>query len=186
MQLVFLHGGPASGKLTTARELERLVGFPVFHNHLVVDALTTVFPFGSQPFVRLREEFWLAVFAEAAAAGRSLTFTFAPDATVRRGFPDRVREVVDRAGGTVCFARLRVSDGEQDRRIGNDDRRAFHKLSDISTLNRLRAHRRDDVEQPPAEVEIDTDRSSAVETAALIAAHFGLRPQPLGDRYPAV
>jgi hypothetical protein len=27
----------------------------VFHNHLVVDLLTELFPFGSDPFVRLRE-----------------------------------------------------------------------------------------------------------------------------------
>ena len=61
MRLVFLHGAAAAGKLTTARELERLVGYPVFHNHLIVDALTAVFPFGTEPFVRLREEFWLKV-----------------------------------------------------------------------------------------------------------------------------
>ncbi|MGY1616241.1 DUF6204 family protein [Geodermatophilus sp. SYSU D00691] len=32
MDLVFLHGPPASGKLTTARALERPVGYPVFHD----------------------------------------------------------------------------------------------------------------------------------------------------------
>jgi hypothetical protein len=50
VKLVFLHGVAASGKLTTARELESQIGYPVFHNHLVVDLLTTVFTFGSQPF----------------------------------------------------------------------------------------------------------------------------------------
>jgi cytidylate kinase len=57
VDLVFLHGPAASGKLTVARALGDRVGFPVFHNHLVVDVLTTVFPFGSEPFVRLREQF---------------------------------------------------------------------------------------------------------------------------------
>lgn len=56
MELVFLHGTAAAGKLSTARALDRLLSYPVFHNHLVVDTLTTVFPFGSEPFVRLREE----------------------------------------------------------------------------------------------------------------------------------
>ena len=78
MHLVFLHGRAAAGKLTTARHLSALVGYPVFHNHLVVDLLTTVFPFGSEPFVRLREQFWLAAFTEAARPGRSLIFTFTP------------------------------------------------------------------------------------------------------------
>ena len=44
MELIFLHGTAAAGKLTTARALEAMLGYPVFHNHLVVDALTTVFP----------------------------------------------------------------------------------------------------------------------------------------------
>jgi hypothetical protein len=53
----------ASGELTVARELGRLTGLPVFHNHLVVDALLEVFEFGSPEFVALREQFWLAALA---------------------------------------------------------------------------------------------------------------------------
>lgn len=87
MDLVFLHGPAASGKLTIARALDARVGFPVFHNHLVVDLLTTVFPFGSDPFVRLREQFWTSVFADAARVDRSISFTFTPEATVRPGLP---------------------------------------------------------------------------------------------------
>ena len=87
MDLVFLHGPAASGKLTVARALEARVGLPVFHNHFVVDLLTTVFPFGSDPFVRLREQFWTSVFADAARVDRSISFTFTPEATVRPGLP---------------------------------------------------------------------------------------------------
>ena len=55
MILVFLYGPVASGKLTIARELAARTGFALFHNHLVVDAVMAVFPFGSESFVRLRE-----------------------------------------------------------------------------------------------------------------------------------
>jgi hypothetical protein len=71
MELVFIHGPAAAGKLTVARELRALTGLGVFHNQLVVDALTPVFEFGSPEFVKLREEMWLAVFREATRAGRS-------------------------------------------------------------------------------------------------------------------
>jgi hypothetical protein len=111
VDLVFLHGPAASGKLTIARALEARVGFPVFHNHLVVDLLTTVFPFGSDPFVRLREQFWTSVFADAARVDRSISFTFTPEATVRPGFAGRVRQLIEGEGGRVCFVRLRVSHG---------------------------------------------------------------------------
>ena len=98
MKLVFLYGPAASGKLTIAREIARLTGFAVFHNHLIVDAVLAVFPFGSEPFVRLREQFWMATFAEAAAHGRSLVFTFAPEASVSADFPQRVVALVEEAG----------------------------------------------------------------------------------------
>jgi hypothetical protein len=183
MEIVFMHGAAASGKLTTARALERLVGFPAFHNHLTVDLLTTVFPFGSEPFVRLREQFWISVFAEAARTGRSITFTFAPENTVRRGFPARARQVVEAAGGRICFVRLVVSEAEQERRIGAESRNQFHKLTDIDTLRGLRNYV-DDVEQPPVDLQIDTDVSDAEKSAAAIAAHFDLVPQTHLARYP--
>lgn len=180
---MFLHGPAAAGKLTVARAVQDRLGYPVFHNHLVVDLLTTVFPFGTEPFVRLREEFWTAVFADAARAGRSICFTFAPEATVRPGFPERARAAVEAGGGRVRFVRLRVSDEEQDRRIGRPERSEFHKLTSVDILRGIRQH--DPVlEQPPVDLEIDTERSTPAESAATIAAHFGLPAQPRLDRYP--
>jgi hypothetical protein len=63
MRVVFIYGPVASGKLTVARALAERTGMALFHNHLVVDAVGAVFPFGSEAFVRLREQFWLAVIA---------------------------------------------------------------------------------------------------------------------------
>src|SRR5690349_6588669 len=101
MRLIFLYGQAASGKLTIARELAALTGFALFHNHLVVDAVVALFPFGSERFIRLREELWLRLFGEAAAAKQSLIFTFAPEPSVAEGFPTRVQQLIDRAGGKV-------------------------------------------------------------------------------------
>jgi hypothetical protein len=182
VDVVFLHGPPAAGKLTTARALEDLVGFPAFHNHLVVDLLTGFFPFGTEAFVRLRERFWLDVLTEAAAAGRSVSFTYAPDTTVPPGFPARVVEAVGAHGGRVRFVRLLVSHPEQERRIELPDRRVWHKLDDVGWLRRSR----DDPvpEAPPSDLEIDTDRSDPATSAATIVRHFGLRPQERLPRYP--
>jgi tRNA uridine 5-carbamoylmethylation protein Kti12 len=54
MRLVFIYGLPATGKLTVARELSSLTGFRLFHNHLAVDLLLSLFDFESEPFVALR------------------------------------------------------------------------------------------------------------------------------------
>ncbi len=182
MELIFLHGGAAAGKLTTARALADLVGYPVFHNHLTVDLLTTVFTFGSEPFVRLRERIWLDVFAGAAAQDRSIIFTFAPEATVQRGFCDRVRAAVADHGGAVRFVRLHVGEAEQERRLQLPSRREFHKLTDVALL---RAGRREpvEVEQPPVDLEIDTEVSTPAESAAAVVAYFSLSAQPSAPRY---
>lgn len=78
MRLLFIYGPVAAGKLTIARLISERTGLPLFHNHIVVDAVATVFPYGSEAFVRLRELFWLETISAAAEAGRSLIFTFAP------------------------------------------------------------------------------------------------------------
>lgn len=176
MNLIFLHGAAAAGKLTTARELERRLGYPVFHNHLTVNLLTTIFPFGSEPFVRLREQIWLSVITDAARTGRSVIFTFAPESTVPWGFPDRLRTAVETNSGRLCSVRLTVSAQEQEARIGNASRVAAKKLSDLQTL---RAGRQDQspVEQPTAELIIDTDHSDPEASAELIIRTFTLEPE---------
>ena len=110
MKLIFLHGLPGVGKLTVARELTALTGFGIFHNHLAVDLVGSVFEFGSQPFVELREKVWLAVFSQAVASRLDgLIFTFAYDRTVRGCFIDEVRKLVEEKGGNVLFVELRCS-----------------------------------------------------------------------------
>ena len=138
MKLVFLYGPVAAGKLTVARDLARLTGFALFHNHLIVDAVAAVFPFPSPAFVRLRERFWLDTFAEAAASARSLIFTFAPENSVAPDFPQRVQSVVREAGGEVHFVKLTLSDEEQERRISNASRAAHGKLVSLDLLRELR------------------------------------------------
>src|SRR5215470_2116203 len=153
MKLLFLYGPAASGKLTIARELATLTGFALFHNHLVVDAVAAVFP-----FVKLREQFWLAMFHEAAEAGHSLIFTFAPEASVAPDFSDRTRQAVEAAGGEIIFVRLTLSRHEQERRIGNPDRAAFSKLRSLDLLRELRDEfMASEAAMPPAAFTIDTE-----------------------------
>jgi len=173
MKLIFLYGPAASGKLTIARELAILTGFALFHNHLVVDAVAAVFPFGSERFVKLREQFWLAMFREAAGAGHSLIFTFAPEASVAPDFPDRARQTVEAAGGEIIFVRLTLSRDEQERRIGNPDRAAFGKLRSLDLLRELRDQfTASEAEMPRAAFTLDTGATKPIAASRLIADRF--------------
>lgn len=175
MKLIFIWGGAASGKLTVARELARLTGLPLFHNHLVVDALLEKLPFGHPQFIRLREAMWMAAFETAATSGQSLIFTFAPESTVDEGFPARVVDLVGGLGGEVKFARLVISPEEQERRIGNDSRKEFRKLVSLDLLRELRdSFLEAEAAMPPADIVIDSEIDDAETAARRIASAFGL------------
>ncbi|MDX1383330.1 MAG: shikimate kinase, partial [Thermoanaerobaculia bacterium] len=165
MRLVFLHGPPACGKLTVARSLAGFTGLRLFHNHLTVNLATSLFPFGSEPFVRLREDVWLAAFREAAAAGQSLIFTFNPEATVRHSSPEATGATVEEHGGRVVFVELTCAEQEIERRLGDPSRRELEKLTSVADFRRLLAEgafaypplpepllRIDTTETPPATV----------------------------------
>jgi hypothetical protein len=175
MKLVFIHGPAASGKLTIARALGQRTGFAVFHNHLVVDAVAAVFPFGSDSFVKLRERMWLDTMREAAVTGRSLIFTFAPEPTVAVDFPQRAAEAVAAAGGSTCFVRLTVSRAEQEKRIDAASRAEFGKLRSLALLRQLR----DDFEacerrMPAGALAIDTGAVQPQQAADEIARALAL------------
>jgi chloramphenicol 3-O-phosphotransferase len=170
MKLIFIHGPAAAGKLTVARELASLTGLPVFHNHLVVDAVAAVFPFGSEAFVRLREQFWLATFREAAQAGRSLIFTFAPELSVEPGFPGRARAAVAAFRGEMPMFQLTLPWEEQERRIDNESRGEFGKLRSLELLRQLRGNfTAAEAAMPPADLTIDTMLVQPAEAARMIA-----------------
>ncbi len=139
MKLIFLHGLPGVGKLTVARELATLTGFKLFHNHLTVDLVTSVFEFGSEPFVALREKIWLEVFGEAVKAQlTALIFSFAYDATVRDTFIGKAQCLVESSGGEVLFVELTCAREELERRLTNPSRQSFGKLTSLELFRELK------------------------------------------------
>ncbi len=174
-QLIFIHGPAAVGKYTVARELQALTGFKLFHNHLVVDALQAVFEFGSEPFIRLREPMWLAVLHDAAAAGISVIFTFAPEVTVSERFIAEAVDAFEREGGAVKFVALTCAEAIQDARVEDPSRAAFAKLRSAPILRELRAKGLMDYPALPDHgLTIDTGMTSPGDAARKIVDYFAL------------
>ena len=171
MKLVFLHGAPAVGKLTVARELARLTGFRLFHNHLTVDLVSSLFPFGSEPFILLREQIWLAAFAEAARNNVSLIFTFNPERTVRERFIQDTLDVVGLAGGEVVFVELTCTPEELERRMADASRTEFGKLASVEQYRSLKDAGAFHFPKLPNGMSLDTTNQSAADTADLISEY---------------
>ena len=70
MKLVFLHGAPASGKLTVAKALLRVVSGRLFDNHAAIDFARTMFDFGVPGFWDLVHEVRLSARDAAVVKGR--------------------------------------------------------------------------------------------------------------------
>lgn len=169
MKLIFLHGAPAVGKLTVARELARLTGLRLFHNHLTVDLVSSLFPFGSEAFIVLREQIWLAAFAEAARNDVSLIFTFNPERTVRERFVQDALDAVESAAGRVVFIELTCAEEELERRMEEPSRKEFGKLASVALYRSLNDAGAFDFAKLPNGLSFDTTNQTPAATARAIA-----------------
>jgi hypothetical protein len=175
MKLIFLYGLPGTGKLTIARELAELTGIKLFHNHLTVDLLLSVFEFGSAPFVDLREKIWLSVFDEAAATLPAMIFTFNPENSVRQSFAQKSIEAVTSRGGEVLFVEVVCDPSELERRMDTLERRNHKKLVSLELFRKLQS---DGVftlpKMPKPHLTLNSTSTSPHENAQVIVARFSL------------
>ena len=170
MKLIFLYGRPAVGKVTVARELARLTGWRLFHNHLTVNLALALYDFGTPGFIALRETVWWAAFRQALADRLPvMIFTFNPENTVPQRFIDELLAEVRHAGGEVIPIELVANETAIEQRLASASRHTDGKLVDRELYRRLRA---DGVFNSPVilapRVRIDTTTHSPTASAALI------------------
>ncbi len=177
MELIFISGLPGVGKLTVAKELSALTGYKLFHNHLVVDLLLSVFPFGSPQFVDLRESIWLSVFDQAGRAGLpGLIFTFAAENTVRQSFVTKVQDAVAANRGTLFFVELVCDEQELQQRMDTLSRRQHTKLTSWAKYQELKAAGAFSAPRlPEPSVTVDTGKFDPKSAALQIVKECGLK-----------
>ncbi|HEX4823807.1 MAG TPA: AAA family ATPase [Candidatus Polarisedimenticolaceae bacterium] len=140
MRLVVLCGPPGVGKLTIARELAARSGYRLFHNHLMVDLLESLFEFGSKPFVELRERYWIELLGRAADEGiDGVVFTLAFDRTLSPDFIARLTELSRERRSDLSFIELSCAPDELERRILAPERAQHGKLNSVARYRELAA-----------------------------------------------
>jgi hypothetical protein len=111
-RLVILFGPPSVGKMATGKELARLTGMRLFHNHMALEPVLQLWPYGSPPFERIVRQFRNAVFEEAARDdGPGLIYTCMWDLDdVETGrYIDGVVKSFEARGAEVHFVELSAS-----------------------------------------------------------------------------
>ena len=178
MELVILYGPPGVGKLTVAQALAARTGFKVFHNHLTNDLVTSLFPFGSEPMLRLTMKYRYELLEEAAKAGLSgviHTFVYAHGAD--DDFMQGLIDAVEPHGGHVTLVMLTCDAEVLLERVVSEQRARYGKLRDSETVRRLMADERLAESYPhrPSLV-IDNTNRGADDVALMIAAELGNTP----------
>ena len=140
MKLVYLHGPPASGKYTIARELETLVGARNLHNHLTLDVARALFPFGTPEFWELVEGL-RALCLEAASrlpdaiVAYTTCYSDPHDAESLRA----MERIVEDAGGQLMPVFLQCDTSELERRVADPSRAGMRKLRTVEGLREFLA-----------------------------------------------
>ena len=176
MNLLFIYGPPAVGKLTVANEIAKRTGFKVFHNHLSIDAIEPIFEFGSKPFFRLVEMIRVETVAEAARQGVDMIYTFCYAKGLDEMHVEKVANAASGNGATVHFVLLKCSDDELRRRVVSDERKRFGKASTLEMMDRFLNDYELRSQVPNADsLEIDNTAIAAEAAAEQIIAHFGFQ-----------
>jgi hypothetical protein len=175
--LVYIYGPPAVGKLTVAERLSARTGWPLFHNHLSVNAIRPIFEFGSKSFTDVLRRLRLDVIHTAMGEGMTLIFTNNSAWGGSEGrerfveFAAAAREAAEASGGRTQFVRLAAPAAVLEKRLANPSRQQLEKLLDVMRLRELLASL-DDSTLYADDLTIDTSRYSADDAAFMIEAHI--------------
>jgi hypothetical protein len=138
MKLVYLHGPPASGKLTIARVLAAKTGARVLDNHASLDFARTLFDYGNPALWRLSQAARLLAMQHAIGAGLPLlvcTYCYAEPED--RPHFEEVRALIEGAGGALLPVFLSCEREQLYARVGNADRAERGKLGSAGGLDRF-------------------------------------------------
>jgi hypothetical protein len=174
MKLIIIHGPPAAGKLTVGGEIARLTEFKLFHNHVSIDCVKTVFEFGTSVFWDVIGFVRIGMIAEAARNDIDVIHTFCYEFGAD---DDHFRKLIAAAednGGEVHLVLLRCDENERKRRIGNKSRVRIGKLTDPASFDRKKPLELSTPLPGREALVLDTTSISAADAAAEIIQHFGL------------
>lgn len=124
-KLVILFGPPAVGKMTVGRELEKISGLKLFHNHMTIELVLPFFEFGTKEFNRLTGQFRRQILEEVANSDLpGLIFTFVWDFNQEgeKKFIDSLTSIFHEVGGESYYVELEATQKERLKRNRGEDR----------------------------------------------------------------
>lgn len=169
MNLIFIYGPPASGKLTIATELAAATGYKLFHNHLTQDLAGSIYPELNQKRYRLVEKLRLDVFEYAAQNDTDLIYTqyYTGDEDDKK-FVNSALDIVGKNGGSLFFVQIQAPIEVLKERVTDESRKKYGKAHDIETLNHYLDTSKEEAIESENTVSIDSSKLSPAISAKTI------------------
>ncbi|MFH1236338.1 MAG: AAA family ATPase [Parcubacteria group bacterium] len=175
MNLVFLYGPPAAGKYTVGSIISKSLGYGFLHNHVTVDFVEGIFPFGTSRYRKLNKDLRLQIIKAAVrcgAKGLVMTYLFALDSKSDWREFEHFRRAATSHSGKMYVVELRCERNELFKRITDKSRRRFHKISSRKKLRKvITSHvfqSSDRFRAKPTTLVFDTTHASPATTAKRI------------------
>lgn len=129
MNLIILYGPPATGKLTVAKELAKITNYKIFHNHLTVDLVGSVFNNEEKIYSNLVSKFRLEMFKQAAKENiNGLIFTFCYVYPYDNNFIKKIINALKKYDVKVNCVQIFCSLDELKKRVKEQSRHNFNKI----------------------------------------------------------
>ncbi len=136
MKLIIIYGPPASGKLTVAKELSKITGYKLLHNHLFADLAGEIFEFGNKDFFEFINETRLNLIERALkkkVEGIIMTLVYIKGK--HEPLLRKLIKLVNKNRGTYHFVRLKCTNKELLKRVKLPSRKKYRKLTSQKILN---------------------------------------------------
>ncbi|MBP7846090.1 MAG: AAA family ATPase [Candidatus Pacebacteria bacterium] len=183
-KIIFIYGYIAVGKLTVAKELRKLTGFKIMHNHLIIDFTNQLF--GKEKNInkkKIREWLHISLIKEMVKNGENLicTHAYSDNYISSTGNKDtvflkKIASLVKSSNGSFFPVHLMCEKKEMLKRVKNKSRSLYGKLLDSSILKSLLD--KYDYSTPAKiknNIQIDTTYIKPKKVAQMIVDKFNLK-----------
>lgn len=169
MKAIILYGLPAVGKLTVAKELSKMVGYKIFHNHLSYEMVFSITEEKDECFWKYVRKLRFEMIKLASKKNVDLIFTTCYLGEESDQFLKPLIELLKKDKVGVSFVHLFCEEEEILKRVKEGSRKKYNKLACPIELKRNIEKTGLKLEIPYVKsVEIDNTRLSAKETAKKI------------------
>lgn len=174
-KLVFIYGPPGVGKLTVAKELAKLTGFKLFHNHLTIEPVKALFEFGTPQFSHHVHKIRFQLFRAALENKINIIFTMVYFLETDDKIMKKIIKLAEKHGGKILLVLLTCSKKELFKRLKNPSRKGMSKIKSIKLLKGIME--KYELSKPlklSRTLVIDNTNLSPKKTAEKIVKHYKL------------